>query len=62
MDKHLAQKLYGQLLNEHRRITNEISDIRAANYELPQEDKKKIEELQGRQVTLMNQMKTLFNN
>ena len=55
------QIIYESLLNEHRRVTNEISDIKANSYELNEEEKKKVKELQSRQVHLMNQMKVLFN-
>ena len=55
------QIIYETLLNEHRRVTNEISDIKANSYELNEEEKKKVKELQSRQVHLMNQMKVLFN-
>ena len=53
--------IYGQLLNEHRKVLNEISDINEKSYELSDSDKQKIKELQARQVQLMNQMKMLFN-
>jgi hypothetical protein len=55
------QVIYESLLNEHRRVTNEISDIKLNSYELNDEEKKKVSELQKRQVQLMNQMKVLFN-
>ena len=55
------QIIYESLLNEHRRVTNEISDIKANSYELNEEEKKKVKELQSRQLHLMNQMKVLFN-
>jgi hypothetical protein len=55
------QIIYETILNEHRRVTNEISDIKANSYELNEEEKKKVKELQTRQVHLMNQMKVLFN-
>jgi hypothetical protein len=55
------QLIYESLLNEHRRITNEISDIKANSYELNEEEKKKVKELETNQVQLMNQMKFLFN-
>ena len=53
--------IYETILTEHRRITNEISDIKANSYELNEEEKKKVKELQSRQLHLMNQMKVLFN-
>ena len=55
------QLIYESLLNEHRRITNEISDIKANSYELNEEEKKKVKELETNQIQLMNQMKSLFN-
>jgi hypothetical protein len=55
------QVIYETLLNEHRRLTNEISDIKANSYDLNDEEKQKVQELQKRQLELMNRMKTLFN-
>ena len=34
--------IHGQLMNEHRRLSNEIADIKANSYELNQEEKRKI--------------------
>jgi hypothetical protein len=53
--------MYESMLNEHRRIQNQIADIKADSFELNDEEKKKINELETRQVQLMNQMKSLFN-
>jgi hypothetical protein len=55
------QVIYETLLNEHRLITNQISDIKANSYDLNESEKNKVIELQKRQVELMNRMKTLFN-
>jgi hypothetical protein len=55
------QVIYETLLNEHRLITNQISDIKANSYDLNESEKNKVVELQKRQVELMNRMKTLFN-
>jgi hypothetical protein len=55
------QVIYETLLNEHRLITNQISDIKANSYELNESEKNKVVELQKRQVELMNRMKILFN-
>ena len=55
------QVIYETLLNEHRRLTNEISDIKANSYDLNDEEKQKVQELQKRQLELMNRMKILFN-
>ena len=40
------RELQGKLMDNHRRILNEISDIKSKNYELSQEDKLKIQELE----------------
>jgi len=53
---------YERLLNEHRIISNQISDIKAEDFELNEEQKKKIQNLQRKQVELMNQMQKLFGN
>jgi hypothetical protein len=55
------QVIYETLLNEHRLITNQISDIKANSYDLNDTEKNKVVELQKRQVELMNRMKILFN-
>lgn len=52
---------YERLLNEHRFLSNQISDIKAENFELNDEQKRKIKELEMKQVQLMNKMKLLFN-
>ncbi len=53
--------IYESMLNEHGRIQNQIADIKANSFELNEEEKKKVKELEKRQVQLMNQMKVLFN-
>ena len=53
--------MYESMLNEHRRTQNEISDIKANSYELNEEGKKKVKELETRQIQLTNQIKSLFN-
>ena len=55
------QVIYETLLNDHRLITNQISDIKANSYDLNDTEKNKVLDLQKRQVELMNRMKTLFN-
>lgn len=55
------QVIYETLLNEHRLITNQISDIKANSYDLNESEKNKVLELQKRQVELMSRIKILFN-
>lgn len=52
--------MYGNLLNEHRRISNKISDVKSENFELNPEQSKKVRELEAQQVSLMEKIKTLF--
>ena len=52
--------IHGQLMNEHRRLANEIADIKANSYELNEEEKKKVGELQRRQMMIMKQLENLF--
>lgn len=54
------QAEYERLLNEHRNVSNQISDIRAESFELNDEQKGRIKKLENRLVDLMNQMKRLF--
>jgi hypothetical protein len=52
--------IHGQLLNEHRIILNEISDIKANSYELNDEEKIKVADLQKRQFMIMKQLENLL--
>lgn len=54
------QAEYERLLNEHRYVSNQISDIKAESFELNDEQKGRIKKLENRLVDLMNQMKRLF--
>jgi uncharacterized protein YdcH (DUF465 family) len=54
--------IYESLLNEHRRVQNKISEIKANSFELNPDEKKEVQELEKRQLQLMNQMKILFNS
>lgn len=47
-------------MNEHRRLANEIADIKANSYELNEEEKRKVNELQQRQMIIMKQLENLF--
>ena len=52
--------IHGQLMNEHRRLSNEIADIKANSYELNEEEKRKVADLQRRQMIIMKQLENLF--
>jgi hypothetical protein len=53
--------IYESMLNEHRRLLNQIADIKASSFDLNESQKKQVKELETRQVQIMNQMKALFN-
>lgn len=61
MDNNSKARIYGELLNEHTRIGNMISDIKSQNYELSQEQKQQIRMLQNRQIELMKSINKLFS-
>ena len=44
MDKKI---LHGKLMNDHRTIINEISDIKAENFELNEDQKKQVAKLEN---------------
>ena len=44
MDKKI---LHGKLMSDHRAITNEISDIKAENFELNEDQKKQVVKLEN---------------
>jgi hypothetical protein len=52
--------IHGQLMNEHRLISNEIADIKSNSYELNEEEKRKVAELQRRQLIIMKQLENLL--
>ena len=53
--------LYGQLLNEHTRIQNEISSIKGESIDLNQQQLNKIKELQQKQLRIMNDINRLLS-
>ncbi len=52
--------IHGQLMNKHRKLANEIADIKANSYELNEEEKRKVADLQRRQMIIMKQLENLF--
>jgi hypothetical protein len=51
---------YGNLLNEHRRLSNQISDIKSENFEMNPEQNQKVRMLEQRQVEIMAKIRNLF--
>ena len=52
--------IHGQLMNEHRRLANEISDIKANSYELNEQEKKQVAKLQRQQMLIMKKLENLL--
>jgi len=57
MDKRMIQ---GQLMNEHRLISNEIADIKASSFEITKEQKQRISELEMRLKIIAQQLYNLY--
>jgi hypothetical protein len=55
-----AQK-YGELLNEHTRVSNKIQEIKGQSIELSKQQELEIRQLQSRQVQIFEEMRKLFN-
>ncbi len=54
------QLLYENLLNQHRFVSNKISEIKGRNFEPSKKDTEEIKILENRLTQIMNQMKVLF--
>jgi hypothetical protein len=52
--------IHGQLMNEHRRLANEVADIKAESYELNDEQKRRVAELQRQQMLIMKKLENLL--
>ena len=52
--------IHGQLMNEHRRLANEVADIKAESYELNDDQKRRVAELQRQQMLIMKKLENLF--
>ena len=61
MDNNSKARIYGELLNEHTRIGNMISEINAQDFELNQDQRQQIRILKNRQIELMKSINKLFS-
>lgn len=52
---------YGQLLNEHTRISNQISEIKGQSIDLNDKERAKIKELEMKQIQIMNTIHRLLS-
>lgn len=53
--------MYGQLLNEHTRVGNQISEIKGQNIELNEKQKAEIKSLENRQIDIMFKIRKLLS-
>ena len=53
--------LQGALMEQHRRIINEIADIKAEKFELTEEDKRKISKLENELKLVAQRLYVLYN-
>jgi hypothetical protein len=53
--------LYDNLLMEHRRLDNQISQIKSENFELGDREQKQINDLRIKQKILFDKMRSLFS-
>lgn len=53
--------VYGQLLNEHRRLHNLITEIKGQNMELSEKQLLEIKQLEKQQVKIMNDINKLLS-
>jgi hypothetical protein len=52
--------MHGKLMNEHRMISNEISDIKVSNYELTKEQKERVDYLENQLTMIAGRMYNLY--
>jgi hypothetical protein len=53
--------LYDNLMMEHRRLDNQISQIRSEHFELGEREQREINELRMKQKILFDKMQKLFS-
>jgi hypothetical protein len=61
MTEQQKANLYGNLLNEHTKLFNEINLIKSENFELNPQQSKQVKELEMKQAQIMQQIRKLFN-
>ncbi len=61
MSNEQKAQIYGQLLNDHTRLHNQINEIKGQNLELNDKQRQQIRELEQRQMTIMRQINQLMS-
>jgi uncharacterized protein YdcH (DUF465 family) len=59
-NEYKAQR-YGELLNEHTRLSNQVSSIKGESIELSKQQQDEIKRLQNRQLQIMNEINKLLS-
>lgn len=53
--------LYGNLLNEHTKLFNQINLVKSESLEMNPQQMKKVRELEQKQAQIMEQIRRMFN-
>ena len=61
MDENIKKQLYGELLNQHTKLHNEISEIKGQSIDLSQTDLKKIKDYENLQLRIMRDINRLLS-
>jgi hypothetical protein len=61
MENSQKAQMYGQLLNEHTRVSNQISEIKSEHFEMNDEQMGRIKVLENKQVQIMLSIKRLMS-
>lgn len=61
MTEQQKAQVYGNLLNEHTKLFNEINRIKSESLDLNPEQQRKIQIMEQKQLEIMQQVKRLFN-
>lgn len=61
MNNEEKAQMYGQLLNQHTKLGNKISEIKGRNLEPTKSDLKEIQFLQNEQIKIMNSINKLLS-
>lgn len=59
MNNESKARMYGELLNEHTRVGNLISEVKAENFEMNDEQNTRIRVLENKQIQIMMAIKKI---
>lgn len=61
MTEQMKAQMYGELLNQHTKLSNQISEIKGQSLELNQQQQNEVRNLQNQQIRIMESIKRLLN-